>query len=99
MKANKQFNGLLSLAIVSLLSTLVSCEDLKFFYTVSSNSVQCFLQQIQVDHVGKYTNIIEKSWLVVQTIFMIMFIFLILCFIKFRIIWCEIGVWLDNYEC
>ena len=40
---------------LTLLVAVVSAEDIKFFYTVQSGSVQCFLQNVQMDHVGQFS--------------------------------------------
>ena len=40
--------------VLALLVSLAQCEDIKFFYTIPGGNLQCFLQNIQVDHVGQF---------------------------------------------
>ena len=40
--------------VASILMTHVLCEDMKFFFTIHQDSVQCFMQDIKVDHIGKF---------------------------------------------
>ena len=47
--------------ILSLFVAMVSCEDVKFFYTVQGGTVQCFLQNVQMDHVGQFMVKSESS--------------------------------------
>ena len=47
--------------VASLLMTQVLCDDMKFFFTVHKDSVQCFMQDIKVDHIGKYYQLEVKT--------------------------------------